>query len=171
MEVEYTPYHLRHSSPTSTHPDDTISPCYGNIPLPHQCHTLTHGLTQDILSWHAGVPDGDPVDRCNIMDESDMESLGIDPAFAIPLAKEHYAPIEHWDNAKWVASDRQHHGGSYTLSALSDHNITDILKQIANWDKLSDITPIGWQAFYSKLRWHSYKWKIALVPFEAINLK
>lgn len=45
------------------------------------------------------------------------------------------------------------------------------MKQISNWEKLSELTPTGWQAFYNKRRRFSLKWRVALVPFEAHNLK
>ncbi len=152
--------------------DDELSPRGGLTSTPRQRRTLLKGLDPHILQWHAGLPDGDPIDGVEFMEDSDVVALGIDPAFAPEMAEEHLDHIEHWTNPRWAAQDARHFGGSsYTPSSIAGPPITDILKQINTWDRLSDLSPTGWQAFYKKLRRYSLKWKISLVPFEAISLK
>jgi hypothetical protein len=104
------------------------------------------------------------------MDTSDVEALGIDSAFAEEMAEDHLEYVEHWANPRWTSADTRHFGGSYTPSSLSGPPLSDILKQILSWEKLSDLSATGWQGFYKKLRRYSFKWKISLVPFEAISL-
>jgi hypothetical protein len=104
------------------------------------------------------------------METSDIEALGIDSAFAEEMAEDHLEYVEHWANPRWTSADSRHFGGSYTPSSLSGPPLSDILKQILTWEKLSDLSATGWQGFYKKLRRYSFKWKISLVPFEAISL-
>ena len=132
------------------------------------------GLQPEILLWHAGGPLGDPVCGCDFMEAPDVEALDITPDLAVDITEDHLDVVEHWDNPRWMQKDtRDFNGqqGGYTAPSTGGPHIPEILKQISNWDKLSDLTPTGWQAFYNKLRRFSFKWKIALIPFEAINLK
>lgn len=152
--------------------DDDLSPRYGTTPSPRQRTTLLKDLDPDILLWHAGLPGGDPIDGADLLEEHDVEALGIASAFATEMAEDHLEFVEHWDNPRWTSYDARHYGNSkYTPSSLSGPPVGDIIKQIASWDPLSDLSATGWQAFYKKLRRHSFKWKISLVPFEAISLK
>ncbi len=150
---------------------DDLSPRGGNTPSPRQRLTLLKDIDPHILRWHAGTPDGDPIDGTDLMETPDVEALGIDSAFAPEMAEDHLEHIEHWANPRWTSADSRHYGGSYTPSSLSGPSLSDILKQIGTWDKLSDLSATGWQGFYKKLRRYSFKWKISLVPFEAISLK
>ncbi len=132
---------------------EEISPRGGMTPTPCQRLTLLKDLDPHILQWHAGLPAGDPIDGAKFMESNDVEALGIDPAFAPEMAEEHLDHVEHWTNPRWAAHDTRLFGGSsYTPSSLAGPPIMDILKQISNWEKLSDLSATGWQAFYKKLR-------------------
>ena len=151
---------------------DGLSPRMGHARSPRQRAALMKDLGDDILLWHAGSKsDGDPIDGIDLMDSSDVEDLGVDPTYSAMISTEHLELLDNWSNPRWVSHDVRHYGDGYTPSALSGPNTTDILKQISGWEKLSDLTPTGWQAFYKKLRRYSFRWKIALVPFEAITLR
>lgn len=142
------------------------------MPSPCQRTTLLKDIDPHILLWHAGVPGGDPIDGAALLEEHDVEALGIDSGFATEMAEDHLEFMEHWENPRWTSHDARHFGNSkYTPSTHSGPPIGDILKQITPWEKLSDLSATGWQAFYKTLRRHSFKWKILLVPFKAISLK
>ena len=153
---------------------DGLSPRYNGPNSPRHCNALMRNLTPDILLWHAGGPRGDPVCGIDLMEAEDVETLEITPHPAVIIAEDHWHMVHNWDNPRWLQKDSrdfhaQHNG--YSAPSTGGPHVSDILKQIANWDKLSDLSPTGWNAFYNKLRRFSLKWKIALVPFEAINLK
>ena len=151
---------------------DGLSPRTGPARSPRQRAALTKDLSDDILLWHAGnMIRGDPVEGIDCMETTDIEALDVDPLYSTMIAEEHYELIENWSNPRWVSHDNRHYGDGYTPSAFLGPNTTEIQKQISGWDKLSDLTPTGWQAFYKKLRRYSLRWKIALIPFEAINLR
>ena len=110
----------------------------------------------------------------DFMEAPDVEALDITPELAIGIAEDHFDVTENWDNPRWMQRDSRdfnHRGTPYTAPSTGGPNITDILKQITNWDKHSDFSPTGWHAFYNKLRRFCFKWKIALMPFGALNLK
>ncbi len=143
------------------------------FPHPSRSHH-TRGLDPHILTWHAGALGGNPITGTDFMDEHDVEALDITGSLAVNIAECHFNMVQNWENPRWVDLDRRqfsHQDPRPPPTATSGPNITDILKQLQNWDKLSDLTPTGWQTFYNKLRRFSEKWKIALMPFEAINLK
>ncbi len=83
--------------------------------------------------------------------------------------------LPSWNTGTTTDGDSRTFGpaaaGPFSPPSSAGPNITDILKQIASWEKLSDLTPAGWLAFYNKLRRFACKWKIALMPFEAIDLQ
>jgi hypothetical protein len=135
---------------------------------------LTRDLSEDILLWHTGDPsDGDPLYGTSFMEAEDVVALGVDDIMALPIAEDHFNLVENWENARWVQQDRffADMRTPYSPPSNSGPNVTDILKQISTWDKLSDLTPCGWQDFYNKLRRSTPRWKISMMPFEAINLK
>ena len=153
---------------------DALSPRHGGPNSPRHRNALMRNLHPDILLWHAGGPCGDPVDGCDFMEAEDVEVLDITPGPAVDIAEDHFSIIHNWDNPRWMQKDsRDFRGrdGGYAAPSTGGPQVSDILKQISNWDKLSDLSPTGWQAFYNKLRRFSVQWKIALVPFDAINLK
>ena len=108
------------------------------------------------------------------MEDVDVEALGIPNDLAIGVAEDHLDIVTNWVNPRWMQRDTRDFDADengYTAPSTGSPNITDILKQITSWDKLSDLSPTGWHAFYNKLHRFSFKWKIALMPFGAINLK
>ena len=108
------------------------------------------------------------------MEAKNVEALDISPTLAIGIAEDHLGIVEGWDNPRWSQKDIQDFGGStggYQAPSTGGPNTPDILKHISSWDKLSDLSPTGWQAFYNRLRHFCFKWNIALMPFETINLK
>jgi hypothetical protein len=139
--------------------------------------SLLHGIPPHILAWHAGRPGnfGDPLTGSRIMETPDVELLGIDTKLSEMLVEFHYDLVWSWENPRWVQANTQTFGtsgfGPFSPPSTSGPNITEIHKQLANWDKLTDLSPAGWQMFYNKLRRGCKQWKIALMPFEAINLK
>ena len=133
--------------------------------------SLLRGLHEDILRWHAGTSEADPIDGIELLDHTDIEALDINPTFSVDIAEEHFKLMDNWDNPRWTTHDIRLYGSGTHPSSTSGPMITDILKQISSWDKLSDLSPTGWQALYKKLRRYSIKWKLALIPFEAINVK
>ena len=153
---------------------DGLSPRYNGPNSPRHRNALTRNLTPDVLLWHAGGSKGDPVCGIDLMEAEDVEALEITPDPAVIIAEDHWHMIHNWDNPRWQQKDYRDFNAQqngYSAPSTGGPHVLDILKQIANWDKLSDLTPTGWNAFYNKLRRFSLKWKIALVPFEAINLK
>ena len=180
-----TPGRVTHTSQVSS--VDGVSPAahdtlsYGNTPRshlgsptsPHPWDTLVRGLSTDILSWHAGVPTGgDAINGLDFMEVPDIEVLGVSGDVACFIVEYHYDIVQNWNNPRWVQRDqRDFSNSSYMPPSAAGPNTTDILKQLSVLDKLTDLTPTGWQTFYNKLRRQAIKWKIALVPFEAINLK
>lgn len=149
----------------------------GGIPTPHHRAAMLQGISPLICDWHAGRSGelGDPITGTDLMEVTDAEVLGIDPAMAIKVVEEHFNLVQSWENPRWVQSNFRQFGnagyGPYSPPSSAGPNISDIRKQITTWDKLSDLSPIGWQGFYNKLRRHALEWKIALMPFEAITLK
>jgi hypothetical protein len=139
--------------------------------------SLLHGLPPHILAWHAGRARslGDPLTGTHIMEPPDVELLGIDTALSVTLVEYHYDLVQNWENPRWIKADSRRFGnsgfGPFSSPSTSGPNITEIQKQLASWDKLTDLSPAGWQIFYNKLRRGCKQWKIALMPFEAINLK
>lgn len=132
------------------------------------------GCSPEILLWHAGGSLGDPVCGCSFMEAEDVEALDISPSLAVGIAEDHLGIVEGWDNPRWSQRDVRDFGGAeggYQAPSTGGPNTSDILKQISSWDKLSDLSPTGWQAFYNRLRRFCFKWNVALMPFEAINLK
>jgi hypothetical protein len=132
--------------------------------------SLLNNLSPEILLWHAGSVDADPLYGLPIMDDTDVEALGIDPNFATELAEEHYEFVQNWTNQKWVTADTMQYGSGYSPSYTSGPQTTEILKQVSTLDKLTDLSPTGWHSFYKLLRRHVSWWRISLVPFEAISL-
>jgi hypothetical protein len=141
---------------------------------PRHCESMLRGLEPHILAWHAGqLVGGDPIHGSPFMEAPDVEELDhIDPAVAARIAEDHFQLIREWENPQWHQADAKVFGSQPRFSAPSSSgpNITDILKQIATWDKLSDLTLSGWLSFYNCLRRAALRWKIALMPFEAISL-
>jgi hypothetical protein len=139
--------------------------------------SLLQGLSPHILAWHAGRAGtlGDPVTGTHIMEPPDAELLGIDASMAVSLVEFHYDLVQNWESPRWVQANTRQFGtsgfGPFSPPSTSGPNITEIQKQLVNWDKLTDLSPAGWQIFYNKLRRGCRQWKIALMPFEAINLK
>ena len=162
------------SSPRGTY-GDALSPRFNGSNSPRYRLAITRGLNSDILAWHAGEPSGgDAVDGIEFMEEPDVEALGVPSNLSCGVAEDHWNIVTNWVNPRWMQRDSrdfQATENSYTAPSTGGPNITDILKQISNWDKLSDLSPTGLHAFYNKLRRHSFKWKIALMPFGALNLK
>ena len=162
------------TSPRGTY-GDSLSPRFNGPSSPRYRLALTRGLNSDILAWHAGEPSGgDEVDGIDFMEEPDVEALGVTSDLACGVAEDHWNIVTNWVNPRWMQRDSrdfQATDNGYTAPSTGGPNITDILKQISNWDKLSDLSPTGLHAFYNKLRRHSFKWKIALMPFGALNLK
>jgi hypothetical protein len=117
----------------------------------------------------------DPVLGSKLMEVPDVIGLGIDDSLAVSIAEAHFDILNHWENTKWAKATLRSFGdigfGPFSPPSSAGPNITEILKQIATWDKLSDLSPLGWQDFYTKIWRYSIKWRIALIPFEAINLK
>ncbi len=163
---------------------DTSSPARGTplpssnrtnfqAPTPWHSHHALWGLEPHIITWHAGVLGGNPISGTDFMEVPDVEALDISGPLAVVIAESHYNMVQNWENPRWIQQDQRrfHHSDSGPPSATSGPNITDILKQISSWDKLSDLSPMGWQSFYNRLRRFADWWKIALMPFEAINLK
>ena len=153
---------------------DGLSPRYNGPNSPRHRHALMRGCSPNVLLWHAGGKLGDPVCGCDFMEAEDVEALEISPHLAVGIAEDHYGIVEGWDNPRWSQKDiRDFHGTyeGYRAPSTGGPHPADILKQISSWEKLSDLTPTGWQAFYNRLRRFSFKWNIALMPFEAINLK
>ena len=154
---------------------DSLSPRYNGPTSPRHRLALTRGLDPCILAWHAGVEaGGDPVVGVDLMEDPDVEALGVPPEFAVDVAEDHMDIVENWTNPRWLQRDARDFNATefgYSAPSTGGPNITDILKQITNWDKLSDLSPTGWHAFYNRLRRFSFKWKIALMPFGAINMK
>ena len=94
------------------------------------------------------------------MEDPNVIALGITSEFAPGVAEDHFDIVQNWVNARWMQRDtRDFQATDYGYSALStgSPNVTDILKQISNWDKLGDLTPTGLHAFYNKLRRYSFK--------------
>lgn len=176
---QYDPRHAYHGGGGGDGDDDGsgdggdgLSPRMGPARSPRQRAALTKDLSDDILLWHAGsLSCRDPVDGIDFLEASDVEALDVDSVYLVMILEEHLELVDNWSNPCWVSHDNRHYGAGYTPSAFLGPNITDILKQVSNWDKLSDLTPTGWQAFYKKLRRYSFRWKIALIPFEVINLR
>ena len=162
------------TSPRGTY-GDSLSPRYNGPSSPRYRLAITRGLNSDILAWHAGAPSGgDAVDGIDFMEEPDVEALGVTSDLACGVAEDHWNIVTNWVNPRWMQRDSRDFKATedgYTAPSTGGPNITDILKQISNWDKLSDLSPTGLHAFYNKLRRHSFKWKIALMPFGALNLK
>ena len=153
---------------------DGLSPRNNGPFSPRHRNALMRGLPPDILLWHAGGALGDPVCGCEFMEDVDVEALDILPELAVGIAEDHYGLVENWNNPRWLQKDRRDFGGredGYAAPSTGGPHIPDILKQISTWDKLSDLSPTGWQAFYNRLRRFCFKWNVALMPFEAINLK
>jgi hypothetical protein len=164
----------RHTSPHGSY-GDSLSPRYNGPTSPRYRLALTRGLSADILAWHAGLGSGgDSVDGVDFLEDPDVEALGIPSDLACGVAEDHMDIVTNWVNPRWMQRDTRDfhaHENGYSAQSTGGPNITDILKQISNWEKLSDLTPTGLHTFYNKLRRHSFKWKIALMPFGAINLK
>lgn len=153
---------------------DGLSPRYNGPNSPRHRNALMRGCTPDILLWHAGGSLGDPVCGCAFMEAEDVEQLDISSHLAVGIAEDHFGIIESWDNPRWSQKDMRDFNGSvdgYRAPSTGGPHTADILKQIASWEKVSDFSPTGWQAFYNRLRRFSFKWNIALMPFKAINLK
>jgi hypothetical protein len=135
-----------------------------------------HNLPPHILAWYAGNARGDAVAGTSLLETPDIEGLTtMEENLAEIVAESHYDLMENWDNAQWIQHDacNFHHTphGPFSPSSSSGPSFTDILKQITAWDKLSDLSPTGWLRFYNKLRRLAGKWKVALMPFEAIDLR
>jgi len=108
------------------------------------------------------------------MEDPDVEALGVPSELAVTVAEDHFDIVQNWVNPRWMQRDVRDFNANedgYTAPSTGGPNITDILKQINSWDKLSDLSPTGWHAFYNKLRRFSLKWKISLMPFGAVNLR
>ena len=154
---------------------DTLSPRYNGPSSPRHQLALTRGLAPEILAWHSGSTTvGQAVYGCDFMEAEDVEPLGIPTDLAQGVAEDHYDIVTNWVNPRWMQRDSRDFDADengYTAPSTGGPNITDILKQITNWDKLGDLSPTGWHAFYNRLRRFCFKWKIALMPFGAINLK
>ena len=163
----------RHHSPRGSY-GDSLSPRYNGPSSPRYRLAITRGLSDDILAWHAGaISGGDAVDGIDFLEDPDVEALGITSDLACGVAEDHMDIVTNWVNPRWMQRDsRDFHAqeNGYTAPSTGGPNITDILRQISNWDKLSDLSPTGLHAFYNQLRRHSFKWKIALMPFGALNL-
>ena len=153
---------------------DCLSPRYNGPNSPRHRNALMRGCSPEILLWHAGGSLGDPVCGCSFMEAEDVEALDISPSLAVGITEDHFGIVEGWDNPRWSQRDVRDFGGTeggYQAPSTGGPNTPDILKQISSWDKLSDLSPTGWQAFYNRLRRFCFKWNVALMPFEAINLK
>ena len=153
---------------------DGLTPRYNGPSSPRHRNALMRGLHPDILLWHAGGKLGDPVCGCTFMEEEDVEALDILPELAVGIAEDHLDIVENWTNPRWAQKDVRDFQGrpdGYSAPSTGGPHTHNILKQISTWDKLSDLSPMGWQAFYNRLRRFCFKWHIALMPFEAINLK
>ncbi len=168
-------YASGHQSPDETSSADNM-PSPDRDDSPHRITSrynpaYTRGLAPHILAWHAGAPSGgDPINGTDFMEVPDVEALDISGDVAADIAECHFDLVKNWDNPRWT----QHFTSSNTgpmPSFTSGPSTTEILKQISSWVPLSDLSPTGWQTFYNKLRRFAGKWKIALMPFEAINLK
>lgn len=147
--------------------------CLGPTSPRHRL-ALTRGLGDDILAWHAGEPGGDCITGRDFMEDPDVEALGVPSELAVTVAEDHFDIVQNWVNPRWMQRDVRDFNANedgYTAPSTGGPNITDILKQINSWDKLSDLSPTGWHAFYNKLRRFSLKWKISLMPFGAVNLR
>lgn len=173
QDLSSTSDHRRDVKPNSF--GDALSPRYNGPSSPRYRSALTRGLPPDVLAWHAGkLTGGDNVSGLDFMEAEDVELLDIPPDMAIGVAENHFDIVTNWTNPRWMQRDVRDFSGTedgYNAPSTGGPDITGILKQIANWDKLSDLSPTGWHAFYNKLRRFSFKWKIALMPFGAINLK
>ena len=153
---------------------DGLSPRYNGPNSPRHRNALMRGCTPEILLWHAGGSLGDPVCGCPFMEAEDVEALDISSSLAVGIAEDHFGIVEGWDNPRWSQKDVRDFGGfegGYQAPSAGGPHMASILKQISSWDKLSDLSPTGWQAFYNRLRRFCFKWNVALMPFEAINLK
>ena len=163
-----------HSSPRGTY-GDSLSPRFNGPTSPRYRLAITRGLSAEVLAWHAGdLSGGDAVDGTDFMEDTDVAALGITPDLACEVAEDHLDIFTHWINPRWMQRDTRDFNANeigYTAPSTGGPNVDAILKQISNWDKLSDLTPTGLHAFYNKLRRHCFKWKIALMPFGALNLK
>jgi hypothetical protein len=141
---------------------------------PRHCESMLRGLEPHILAWHAGQTEGgDSIHGSPFMEANDVMELDpIDPAIAARIAEDHFQIVREWENPRWHQIDSKGFGSHHRFSAPSSSgpNVTEILKQIASWEKLSDLSPAGWLKFYNKLRRDALRWKIALMPFEAIGL-
>jgi hypothetical protein len=150
------------TSPRGTY-GDSLSPRFNGPSSPRYRLAITRGLNSDILAWHAGAPSGgDAVDGIDFMEEPDFEALGVTSDLACGVAEDHWNIVTNWVNPRWMQRDSWDFKATedgYTAPSTGGPNITDILKQISNWDKLSDLSPTGLHAFYNKLRHHSFKWK------------
>ena len=154
---------------------DALSPCYNGPSFLRSWTALTRGLNSDILAWPAGTQTGrDPVSGTDFMEAEDVKALGLPLDLAIGIADDHFDIVDNWTNPCWMqrdVCDFSANVNGYTAPSTGGPDITNILKQLSSWEKLSDLTPTGWHAFYNKLRRFSFKWKISLMPFGAINLK
>ena len=57
---------------------DSLSPWFNGPTSPHYRLAITHGLSADILAWHAGtISGGDAVDGIDFLEDPDVEGLGI----------------------------------------------------------------------------------------------
>ena len=98
---------------------------------------------------------GDVVDGIDFMEDTDVAALGITPDLACEVAEDHLDIITNWINPRWMQRDTwEFHANEigYMAPSTGGPNVDAILKQISNWDKLSDLTPTGLHAFYNKLR-------------------
>ena len=172
---ESSPMSTQHRTGSTGSYGDGLSPRYNGPSSPRHRLALTRNLAPEILAWHAGTPSGgDPVLGTDFMEAEDVEALGIPADLASNIAENHYDIETHWNNPRWMQRDERDFSAKeygYHAPSTGGPDITNILKQVASWDKLSDLTPTGWHAFYNKLRRFCFKWKIALMPFGAINLK
>jgi hypothetical protein len=162
------------SSPRGTY-GDSLSPRFNGPTSPRYRLAITRGLSSEVLTWHAGtLSGGDAVDGIDFMEDTDVTALGITSDFSCEVAEDHLDIVTNWINPRWMQRDTRDFNANefgYTAPSTGGPNVDAILKQISNWDKLSDLTPTGLHAFYNKLRRHCFKWKIALMPFGALNLK
>ncbi len=100
--------------------DEDMSPRFKPVPSPSQRSLLTRILSPDILAWHAGKVDADPLAGITLMEPEDACTLGISLKHATLVSEEHLEMVEHWNNNHWISQDTLHYGkGSYTPPSLS----------------------------------------------------
>jgi hypothetical protein len=86
------------------------------------------------------------VDGIDFLEDPDVEDLGITSELAGGVAEDHFNIVTNWVNPccmQWDTRDFHAKDNGYNAPSTGGPNVTDILKQISNWDKLSDLTPTG----------------------------